>query len=131
MKSWSYGINTHFKTASVFLREGPWWAFFLDWFADHSCGLIPEWHLPVIKNRRLVVNGEETTFGEYYGTLHDLYHMFVCQKLMFFADSKVTTKALQVEWDKCRELFYERDKAYWDAELQDEEVPEYAPQSGQ
>lgn len=30
MKTWSYGINSYYKTATIWLEEGPWWIFLLD-----------------------------------------------------------------------------------------------------
>ena len=110
MKSWSYGTNAYFRTASVYLMEGPFWAFFLAWLADNSCALIPDWHLPILKRKRLVVDGEATTFGEYYGTLKDMYHMRVCLRLFRLAHARFTTKVVPMKWQQGKELFYTRDQ---------------------
>ena len=51
MRSWTYGINNYYKTASIFLETAPWYIFVIEKVAEFICNIIPSILLPNIKFR--------------------------------------------------------------------------------
>jgi len=51
MKTWTYGINSLYKTASIDLQAGPWWAFVLERAVELCCDVTPAIPLPNVKMR--------------------------------------------------------------------------------
>lgn len=62
MKRWSYGINSIYKKASIYLEEAPWWIFALDRSIEFLCDLMPSIPLPNVKIR--LKNREDIEFNE-------------------------------------------------------------------
>lgn len=48
--------------------------------------------------------------------MHSLYHGFICSPLFYLGYRFIKAKHVPMEWDKCKALFYEQDKAWWDEE---------------
>ncbi|MBA7632578.1 hypothetical protein ES703_40126 [subsurface metagenome] len=121
MKSWSYGVNSLYKTANIFLDEAPFYIFFLDWLVESLCELIPAIPLPRIKIRlrnpgEIEDNdGKEwTTLDEWYGDLSQAFHLFVHMPVFDFCGARTDSRAISVGYKKLRKIFRERDKEYWD-----------------
>jgi len=123
MKTWSYGINSLYKTASVDLRTGPWLVFALERTAEFCCDILPSIPLPRAKKRLrnqedIELNGGNpwTTWKEWYGDLSQLFHCFVHIPIFNSCERIVKTRFLELDYDKVKEMFYEEDKRFWDEE---------------
>ena len=124
MKTWSYGINSLYKTASIDLRTGPWWVFALERTAELCCDMIPSIPMPDAKKRlrdqvEIELNGGNpwTTWKEWYGDLSQLFHCFVHVPIFDFCQKRVKCKFIELDYDKVKEMFYQEDKRFWDEEM--------------
>jgi hypothetical protein len=109
MKTWSYGINSLYRTASIDLQTGPWWAFVLERAVEWCCDLAPAIPLPKAKMKLrdpedIELNGGHpwTTWKEWYGDLSQLFHGFVHMPVFNFCQRRI----------RCRE---ENEISYADA----------------
>jgi len=73
MRTWSYGINSIYKKASIYLEESSWWVFVLDRSIEFLCDIVPSIPLPKIKIRLkdkedIEFNGDSewTTWREWF-----------------------------------------------------------------
>ena len=124
MKTWSYGINSLYKTASIDLRTGPWCLFALERTAEFCCDIIPSIPLPNAKKRLrdqedIELNGGNpwTTWKEWYGDLSQLFHCFVHVPIFDFCQKRIKCKFIELDYDKVKEMFYQADKRFWDEEI--------------
>jgi len=124
MKTWSYGINSLYRTAVIDLRTGPWWAFALERASEGCCDLTPVPPLPNIKLKLrdsddIELNGglPWTTWRQWYGDLSQLFHIFVSVPVFNFCQSRIRCKMVESDYDKLKEMFYEEDKKFWDEEM--------------
>ena len=124
MKTWSYGINSLYKTASIDLRAGPWWVFALERTAELCCDMVPTIPLPSAKKRLrdqedIELNGGNpwTTWKEWYGDFSQLFHCFVHIPIFNFCERIVQSRIVELDYDKVKEMFYEEDKRFWDEEM--------------
>jgi len=126
MKSWSYGINSIYKKANIYLEEAPWWAFLIDRIAEFLCDLIPPIPLPKIKMRLkdredIEFNGgsEWTTLRDWYGHLSQVFHSFVHMPVFDFCQKRIKRKSMETDYNRAKEMFYEGVKELWDKEILD------------
>ncbi|MBU4374550.1 MAG: hypothetical protein KJ714_08990 [Euryarchaeota archaeon] len=124
MKTWSYGINSLYKTASIDLRTGPWWVFTLERTAELCCDMIPSIPLPDAKKRLrdqedIELNGGNpwTTRKAWYGDLSQLFHCFVHVPIFDFCQKRIKCKFIELDYDKVKKMFYQEDKRFWDEEM--------------
>ncbi|MFH1293076.1 MAG: hypothetical protein ABIJ44_02985 [Pseudomonadota bacterium] len=124
MNTWSYGINSLYKTASIDLRIGPWWVFALERTVELCCDMIPSIPLPDTKKRlkdqeNIELNGcnSWTTWKEWYGDLSQLFHCFVHVPIFDFCQKRIKCKFIELDYDKVKEMFYQEDKRFWDEEM--------------
>jgi hypothetical protein len=73
MRSYSWGQSQEGLTA--FLTEGPWWSFLLDNLMV-VCDYVPAISLPPIPMKD--DEGKPTTWREWYGDTHTMFHLWVC-----------------------------------------------------
>jgi len=84
MKTWTYAANSYYKTASYILEEGPCWSFALETVIQNICTALSLFPIPfgskIKVEQDFFDNGvyETYTLKEWYGTLGDLFHVFVC-----------------------------------------------------
>ena len=123
MKTWSYGINSLYRTASIDLQTGPWWVFALERAVGWCCDLAPAIPLPDAKMRLrdqedIELNGGSpwTTWKEWYGDLSQLFHGFVHMPVFNFCQNRIQSRIAGLDYDKAKEMFYEEDKKFWDEE---------------
>ena len=123
MKTWSYGINSLYRTAFIDLQTGPWWVFVLERAIEWCCDLALAIPLPNIKIRLkdpedIELNGSDpwTTWKEWYGDLGQLFHSFVHMPVYDFCQRRIESKMVESDYDKVKEMFYEEDKKFWDDE---------------
>jgi hypothetical protein len=123
VKTWTYGINSLYKTASIDLQAGPWWAFFLERMVEWCCDLVPDIPLPNVRLRlrdpediELNDGHQVTTWKEWYGDLSQLFHCFVHIPVFNYCQRRIRSKILELDYDRAKEMFYEEDKEFWDKE---------------
>lgn len=116
MKSWSYGINSIYRRASIHLEEAPWWVFAVDRSVEFLCDLVPPIPLPRIKIRLkdredIAFNeGDEwTTLKDWYGDLSQVFHCFVHLRVFYFCQKRIRCKSMEIDYNKAKEMFYEED----------------------
>jgi len=124
MKSWSYGTNSIYKKANIYLEEAFWWVFAVDRIAEFLCDLIPSIPLPKIKMRLkdredIEFNGGSnwTTLRDWYGDLSQVFHCFVHMPVFDFCQKRIRCKSIEIGYNRAREMFYEGDKEFWDEEI--------------
>ena len=123
MKTWSYGINSLHRTASLDLQTGPWWVYALEWAVGWCCDLAPSIPLPDAKMRlrdqgdiELNSGHPWTTWKEWYGDLSQLFHCFVHMPVFDFCQRRIQSRIVWLDYDKAKEMFYKEDKKFWDEE---------------
>jgi len=120
MKSWAYGINNYYKTASISLETAPWHIFAIENIAEFICDIIPPIPLPNIKFRlrdkdSIEFNQSEwTTVREWYGDLSQLFHSVIHMPIFNFCWDRIESKYIEVDYDKLKEMFYKKDKEFFD-----------------
>ena len=120
MKSWSYGINNYYKTASISLETASWHIFAIERITEFICDIIPPIPLPNIKFRlrdkdSIEFNQSEwTTFREWYGDLKQLFHGVIHILISDFCWDRIEMKCIEIDYDKLKEMFYEENKEFFD-----------------
>lgn len=112
MKSWSYGINSLYRHTSINLIQAPFWVFWLETFMDHLCHYMPAIPFPSIG--RVVDDGENYNWAEWYGDLHQAFHVVIHDPIQDWLWAKQKEHHIQIDYDILRGLFYEEDRAWWD-----------------
>ena len=123
MKTWTYGINSLYKTASIDLRAGLWWAFVLERMVEWCCDCTPDIPLPNVKLRlrdpediEMNDGHQWTTLKEWYGDLSQLFHCFVHMPVFNYCQRWIRSRIVELDYDRAKEMFYEEDKKFWDEE---------------
>jgi len=114
MKSWTYGINTYYRTAHYELERGPWWAFFLRWLSDRLCDLIPALPFPPIPMHD--EDGNRTTLKEQWGDLFQWVHTALHVPIFEWADNRIQRIWVEVPYEEIKQRHYAEDKAFFDEE---------------
>lgn len=114
MTSWCYGINSLYETGHISLEEGPWWAFAIEQLSLFICDHFPRIALPAVP--MTTKDGERTTWQEWYGTLGDLWHLYVDEPVWFWARSKFSETLVELPYNDIRAMFYDRDREFFDEE---------------
>lgn len=124
MKTWDYGINSIYKKASIYLEEASWWVFVADRMVEFLCDLVPPVPLPKIKMRlkdrediEFNEGNERTTLRNWYGDLRQAFHCFVHMPVFNFCQKRIRCKSIEIDYDRAKEMFYEKDKEFWDKEI--------------
>lgn len=122
MRRWSYGINSLQNKASIYIDEGPWWAFVLDDLAEAICDIIPSIPFPKAKLKLKDPDdiefhgGQWTTWKEWYGDLNQYFHLSAHNPVFEFCQNMIKTKSVDITYDQARDMFYERDRRFFDQE---------------
>lgn len=126
MRSWSYGINSIYKKANIYLEEAPWLVFGVDRIAEFVCDFVPPVPLPKMKVRLksredIEFNGGDdwTTLRDWYGDLRQVFHCFVHMPIFDFCQKRIRGKSIEIDFSSAKEMFYEEDKQFWDREILD------------
>ena len=120
MKSWSYGINNYYKTASISLETAPWHIFAIETITEIICDVIPPIPLPNIKFRlkdeeSIWHNGSEwTTINEWYGDLCQLFHGVIHIPISDFCWDRIEIKRIEMDYDELKKMFYAENKKFFD-----------------
>ena len=110
MRNWSYGINTYYKTASIYIDFGPLWTFALDGIIEYICDCFPPIPLPKIS---IIRDDEKTNLNEYYGSLCCLFHIYICSPISDWCWKHQEHKSIKVDYDELKKIFYAKDK-FWE-----------------
>jgi hypothetical protein len=117
MRSWMYGMNSYYKKAAVYLEEAPWWVFAVDRIVEFLCDMTPPIPLPKIQKRLKKRDEIEfndgnklTTLRDWYGDLNQLFHCLVYMPIFYFCQKKIKCRSIDMDYDKAREIFYEKPK---------------------
>jgi len=86
MRRWCIGTNNYYFTSSIYLEEAPWYIFVIETGIQNICSWIPNIPLPKFK---IIRDGEKTDLKEYYGSIHDLFHIFICDPLFQWSYKKI------------------------------------------
>ncbi len=76
MERWSVATNDLYKYAVVHKEEASWLNFFIEDAVMTICHWFPPIPLPKWK---VTIDGEETTYRDWYGTTRDLFHIWICE----------------------------------------------------
>ena len=131
MTSWSYGVNPYpqWRNGVLYLREEPWWLALCGWvigYLGYGCHFLhwikmPNW-------LKVVREGHEYTWREYYGDLGQIYHVRIFDPLFQWHYGHLKSKIFRVEigYDRVKEIFGERDAKFFANEESDLAVAEEA-----
>ena len=121
MRRLGYGINSYHKTVSIYIDFAPFWVFWLDSVFYFLCNKTPPIPLPPIPIKltdetsiELNDGSNKTNLKEWCGTLRDLFHLYVHEKVLDFCWRKTDGRAISVNYNKARKAFYDKDKEFWD-----------------
>lgn len=112
MKTWTYGINTYYRTAHYVIEQGPWWAFFIRWLADHLCDFIPRIPFPSIR-----IDDEErnkTTLKNEWGDLSQWVHVVIHAPVFKWVEGKIHCNLVPAPYEEIKQHYYTRDKQFFD-----------------
>jgi len=124
MNHWSYGINSHHHTASVYLEKAHWWVFALERLVDAVCGKFPEIRLPHIKMKLrdpddVEMEGKEYTYwDEWWGDTQQVFCVYVHHPVLHYCWRKTKTRDIEIDFERLKSMFYDEDKDFWDEEAQ-------------
>jgi len=62
---------------------------------------------------------EWTTFREWYGDLNSLFCGVIHMPIFGFCWDRIETKHIEMDYDKLKEMFYTKDKDFWDEHERD------------
>lgn len=107
MKTWIYTANSYYKTASYILEEGPWWSFTLETAIQNTCSALSVFPIPFgskIRIERDFLDGayETYTLKEYYGSIGDLFHIFVCMPVTEFCWKKRQETRIETDYEQLK-----------------------------
>lgn len=123
-----YGVNSYYKKAAIYLQEASWWIFAVDKIVEFLCDWTPSISLPKIQKRLknkedIEFNGgnELTTLKEWYGDLRQLFNCFIHMPVFYFCQKKMEFRSIEIDFDKAKQMFYEKDKEFWNKEVKKNE----------
>lgn len=127
MRTWSVGYNNYYRTGGVYLREAPWYIFFLKDGVWWICDKIPRIPLPPItvkisRNEAIKYNdgNENVRLDEYYYDLHHLFHDRVCMKVFNWCEDRITEFNIDPAKIEQVENIIKATNTIWWTEMQEE-----------
>lgn len=102
MRRWFIGTNNFYFVGSIYLEEAPWYIFALESGILKICDYFPRIPLPKIK---IVRENEKTTLREWYGSTHDLFHIFICSPITDWCYKKIEIKSFSIPYEMIKEKF--------------------------
>ena len=119
MTRWFIGTNNYYYEGSIILEEGPWYVFFIEQIMNLICHYVPMIPLPKIK---IIRDNEETNLNEYYGTINDLFHLYVHDKIFKWCYNRIKMTFVRFPYQMLDEMF--PGKVVDDNDFDDEEMKE-------
>ena len=120
MTSWDFGGNClpQYRSGSIYLIDQPLWLALIGWFSDEILSRICDllMYIPLPNYGRIIDEGEFYTIKEYYGTVGDLFHVFVHDPVFQWHWNHKKKKEIIVEvgYDRLKELFSNYDNKYFE-----------------
>lgn len=121
MRTWSYAINSLYKTAEIIIEEKPFVIQIMESTADFICSHTPAVPLPPLPIRLWDKNSIEfnegkkwTKMNEWYGDFGGLMCGYSHNVISRFCWRYTKTHFIKVDYDKLREATYEKDKKFWE-----------------
>lgn len=136
MTSWHFGINSRPEcmAGQLWLYDGPAWILLVDWFVLNIVHL-PTWILAYIplpnicpRKRNVPYDNKEYTCRDWYGTLGDLYWVFVfdpCFKWVWEKKQQHQT-CIEVGYKKLQQHLGEKHADFFKREAEDSKDDEDA-----
>jgi len=125
MKTWTYGINTHYKQGTLYLTTMPLWLYLvgdvlIESVISRVCCLFHWMKLPNIKYKT-IQEGTDTytyTWSEYYGDVGEIFRLLVFFPLSmwYWRHPKRKETPIELGYDKVKELFYTDNPKFFDDE---------------
>lgn len=112
MKFWTYAANSYYKTASYILEEGPWYSFVIESLIETICESLMVIPIPFGSNikikRDFLDNGEYETYTlkEWYGSLGDIFHVYICSPISEFCYKKRQETHLNTDYEQLKKERY-------------------------
>ena len=101
MKTWTYAVNSYYKTASYILEEGPWWSFATETIIQNICTALSVFPIPF--GSKIKIKDEETyTLKEYYGSLGGIFHAYVCGPVTEFCYKKRQELCIETDYEQLK-----------------------------
>ena len=125
MKDWCYGINSLYKEASVYLKEAPWYIWFLNWLFNLVCAFLTSMDIPLPDIKIPTFDKETIEYNDgcrwvslkaWYGDFGQWFHCIIHDPILHFCRRRTKTKHIGMDYDKLRKLVYSNDKKFWDEE---------------
>ena len=102
MKRWTIGTNNYYFTSSIVLEEAPWYIFMIGSSIQQICSWFPRISLPKIK---IIRDNEETNLEEYYGTISDVFHIYICEPIFSWSYDKIKSTYIEFPYLMLKEKF--------------------------
>lgn len=125
---WTFGGNSYsqWRSGTIYLTYQPWWLALIGWFEDsilsRICDILMWIQLPNIG--KIESDGEYCTWKEYYGSIGDLFHIYIHTPIFewYYANKNRKEIKIEVGYDELKKLFYKYDQKYFDEheEIKDE-----------
>ena len=120
MRRWSYGINSYYRKASIYVEEGCCVFFILRWIVEKICDLIPSIPLPKISMKlwdkddiEFNDNCKWTNLKEWYGNLAGFFCIVVHCPIDRFCCKHIKFTSVRVDYNELKEAVYYKDKKFW------------------
>lgn len=133
MRRWSFQINSYHKTSNITLETLPVYVYLIELINDKVCGFISRYlAVPfpdILPKKRLTKedcgckteNGcdfcnRKLSLKDWYGDFGQFWHGYVCITIFDLCYKYKNKKEynLEIDYDKCKELFYEDNKLFFD-----------------
>ena len=117
MRQWFIGFNDYWFTACIFLEEVPFHLVALDFLVERVCWLLNKIPFQLPKKRFRLRNKEDwdctehndgwTDLREWYGSIGQLWHAFVCIPTTNFIHKKTKSSVIYLPYFFLKERFPE------------------------
>ena len=121
MIRWNIVTNDYFFTSSVILEKAPWYIFTIEFCIQWICYFIPQIPLPRVK---IKINNEETNLKDYYGTVADLFHIYICSPITQWCFRKIKSDSIYFPYKELERMFPEKFKSEKELLFTEEETKE-------
>lgn len=95
MRRWSYGANSLYKTAHIFIEDAPRWAFILEDIVGEICDIL--YRLPLVWR---------TPIPEYT-------HLYIHEPVSKGLWRRTSTVAIEVDYEELKQKLHSVDVRYW------------------
>lgn len=123
MRRFSYGINSHYKTAHINIDIAPFYIFWLDSIVGFICSYFPRIPLPKIPFLFLDKSNIEFNDGkkwsnlkDWYGNLSAILGFHIYNPISDFCWKRQEHRFMKIDYDEVQKCFENLDKKFWDSQ---------------